>query len=117
MREYLKPVNAIPIAGIIFVAGTLVATWALHLRDAEAHMSIADRNQWQRIENKLTSLEQQLDEELADLRRKDCLLAYAIDFPDSNCESVFQWLDDHPRVRERIRGQYENQEDDSDEKD
>jgi hypothetical protein len=38
--------------------------------------------------------------------RRHCLLAYAIDFPDSNCDWFFDWLDRHPEVQNRIRGTY-----------
>lgn len=99
-------VNLAWFLGVVFLAGTLVATWGIHLRNASAHVSFEDRSQWQRIEDKVDALDEQLEEELAELRNKDCLLAYAIDFPDSSCETFFEWLDNHPRVQEQIRNGY-----------
>ncbi len=42
----------------VFLAGSLVATWSLHLRASDIHVSVADRERLVRIEAKLDALEQ-----------------------------------------------------------
>jgi hypothetical protein len=44
----------------IFLAGGLVATWSLHLRASDIHVSVADRERLVRIEEKLDALQQRM---------------------------------------------------------
>ena len=63
-----------------------------------------------RADSAIVALVNELNEDLEGHiqvdERRHCLLAYAIDFPDSQCEWFFDWLDGHPEVLDRIRGRY-----------